>query len=149
MLKIKNTENFKRALEQIALFIDECNIHVNDEGIIINAFDSAQMLYIEYNLSPEGIEGELGSNIFGINIVEMNKVLSKISNSDTLFIDFNPYELYLVIEGNYNRKYTFPLKELDEKELNIDIKEYPITTKLSSSILKDIFVSSKLVADAI
>ncbi len=149
MLKIKDVDSFKKAFEQIAVFIDECNIHVNEDGLTISAFDNAQMLYVEYNLSPQGLSGELDSNVFGINIVEMNKIISKLSGSDTFSINLLPYELQLIIEGDYKRVYTFPLKELDEKELDIKTDDYPILVAEKAKILKDIFSSSKLVADSV
>jgi hypothetical protein len=35
MLKIKDVDSFKKAFEQIAVFIDECNIHVNEDGLTL------------------------------------------------------------------------------------------------------------------
>ena len=149
MLRVVNTEQFKKAIDQIALFIDECNIHINEDGFTVKAFDNAQMLYVEYNLDSKGLEGELESNVFGVNIVELNKILSKISSSDKLKFSFNQYELDLIVEGDYNRTYTFPLKELDEKELNVNSSDYPIIMKENATILRDIFSSTKLVADSV
>lgn len=149
MFRIKDLDSFKKAFEQIALFIDECNIHVNDNGLTINAFDSAQMLYLEYNLSAQGITGELDSSIFGINIVEFNKIVSKLSANDSLSLNIMPYDLQLIIDGEYKRSYTFPLKELDEKELQVNVLEYPVLIAEKSKILKDIFTSAKLVGDAV
>jgi|GEM_PF-4529428 len=149
MFKIKNTEQFKKSFEQIAIFIDECNIHINDDGLTIKAFDSAQMLYIEYNLSAEGLDGDLDSNVFGINISEMNKILGKLSQDDIISMDFTQYELQLIIEGEYKRVYTFPLKELEEKDLEINVNDYPVLIDEKATIQKDIFSSSKVVADSV
>jgi len=149
MLKIKDVDSFKRAFEQIAVFIDECNVHVNEDGLTIKAFDSAQMLYVEYTLIAQGISGELDSSVFGINIVEMNKVISKLASNDTLAFNQTPYELQLIVEGDYKRVYTFPLKEIDEKELEINTSEYPVTISEKAKILRDVFTSAKLVGDSI
>jgi hypothetical protein len=59
-----------------------------------------------------------------------------------------PYELQLII-GEIKEYNTFPLKELDEKELDIKTDDYPILVAEKAKILKDIFSSSKLVADSV
>ena len=50
MIQIKNNSAFVKSLDQIAVFTYECNIHFNDEGIKILAFDNAQIIYLEYFL---------------------------------------------------------------------------------------------------
>ena len=149
MFTIKNTETFKKAFEQISYFIDEANIHTNENGLTIKAFDNAQMLYLEYNLPKTEIFGDLESNVFGINIVEFNKILNKISNSEKLSFFLSMNQLALEVKGSYERTYFFPLKDIDEKELKTNEEDYEIEINIKGSVLKDVFTSSKTISDAI
>jgi len=149
MILIKNNEAFRKSLDQIATFVDECNVHFNDTGIKIIAFDNAQIIYLEYELSNEGIEGEIPSAIFGINVVEFNKIMSKINSQDQLYLDIKEQSLDVIIKGQYNRTFSFPQKIVDEKSLDIVINDYPVKLNLDGEILKDIFISSRVVSDSV
>ncbi len=149
MFKIKNNDAFKKSLEQISLFVDECNVHFNDEGIKITAFDNAQIIYLEYFLSAQGIEGELPSTVFGINVVEFNKILSKINSDEELFLDIKDKSLDVIINGKYSRTFSFSQKIVDDKILDLNSKDYPVIIKENPEILKDIFSCSKVVSESI
>jgi len=149
MFVVQDTENFKKAFEQMSYFIDDCNIHTNDEGLTIKAFDNTQMLFLEYSLPKKMILGDLDSGVFGINISEFNKILSKIGNNENLSFYLEENQLALKVKGIYERTYFFPLKDLDEKEFRINKKDYDVSISLNAGILKDIFYSAKTVADAI
>ncbi|PIU22245.1 MAG: hypothetical protein COT14_02135 [Candidatus Diapherotrites archaeon CG08_land_8_20_14_0_20_30_16] len=149
MIQIKNNSAFVKSLDQIAVFTDECNIHFNDEGIKILAFDNAQIIYLEYFLSKDGIGGEIPSAVFGINITEFNKILSKINSQDLLYLDIKDNCLDLIIKGQYSRSFSFPQKIVDEKKLDVYTDDYPINFQIEGDILKDIFISARVVSDAI
>lgn len=149
MIKIKNTENFKRAIDQISIFVDDCNIRLNDEGLTIRAFDVAQMLYLEYFLPSSGLSGELDSNIVGINISEFNKVIAKVQSTDTIYIDFEQNDFHLILEGEYKRRYSFSVKDIEDKEFSVDNQDYHVNISLKGAIIKDIFSSAKVVCDSL
>ena len=97
------------------MFVDECNVHFNDLGIKITALDNAQIVYLEYFLDKQGIEGELPSTIFGINVSEFNKILSKVNVNDKLFLDIKEQNLDLIIESEYKKIFSLPHKIVEEK----------------------------------
>lgn len=149
MILIKNNEAFRKSIDQISTFVDECNIHFNDEGIKIVAFDNAQIIYLEYLLPKESIDGEMPSAIFGINVSEFNKIISKVNSGDMLYLDVLESAMDIVIKGNYMRTFSFPQKIVDEKKLDVYLEEYPIKLHVDSDILKDVFNGARLVSDAI
>lgn len=149
MFRIKNIDAFKKSLDQISLFVDECNVHFNDLGIKITALDSAQIVYLEYFLDKQGIDGELPSTIFGINVSEFNKILSKVNANDKLFLDIKEQNLDLIIETEYKKIFSLPHKIVDEKNLDIDLEKYSITFTKKTELLKDIFGCAKLVSDSL
>jgi len=149
MILIKNNEAFRKSLDQIATFVDECNVHFSDSGIKIVAFDNAQIIYLEYELPKDAIEGELPSAIFGVNIVEFNKILSKINSQDKLYLEVEDNSLEIIIKGNYDRTFSFPQKIVDEKSLSIQLDDYPVRLDANADVIKDIFTCARVVSDAI
>jgi DNA polymerase III sliding clamp (beta) subunit (PCNA family) len=148
MIRIKNTDHFKKSIDLISNFIDECNIHINEDGLYVKAFDSANVLFIHYHISPEGLEGELSSEVLGVNLTELNKVVSKLSSTDKLKLEIDK-SVKIIIQGQYNRSYSFPIKDLDENELSINLDEYKTEVKINAGIIKDIFSSAKTIAEAV
>lgn len=149
MILIKNNEAFRKSIDQIATFVDECNMHFCDDGIKIIAFDNAQIIYLEYLLGKDAIDGEMPSAIFGINVSEFNKIISKVNSDDQLYLDILEQGLDIIIKGNYIRTFSFPQKIVDEKKLDVYLNEYPITLSVDASILKDVFSGARLVSDSI
>ena len=149
MLLIKNNVAFVKSMDQIATFVDECNVHFTEDGLKIIAFDNAQIIYLEYELSKDAIEGELPSAIFGINIVEFNKIISKINSQDKLYLEVEDNSLEIIIKGSYDRTFSFPQKIIDEKELSIQLGDYPVKLEANADILKDVFNCARVVSDSI
>lgn len=149
MILIKNNEAFKKSLDQIATFVDECNFHFNETGIKLIAFDNAKIIYLEYALSSDGIEGEIPSAIFGINIVEFNKILQKTNVQDKLYLDIKENSLEVILRGQYNRTFSFPQKIIDEKSLETHLEDYPVKVNIENDILKDIFNCARVVSDSL
>ncbi len=149
MLLIKNNVAFVKSMDQIATFVDECNVHFTEEGLKIVAFDNAQIIYLEYELSKDAIEGEMPSAIFGINIVEFNKIISKINSQDKLYLEVEDNSLEIIIRGSYDRTFSFPQKIIDEKELSIQLGDYPVKLETNAEIIKDVFTCARVVSDSI
>ncbi len=149
MLQVRELENFKRAIDQIAAFVDECNIHFNAKGIQITAFDNAQIVYLEYKLDVNAISGELEPCIFGINISELNKILGKVNQNENISLDLKEKSLDLIINGQYTRSFSFPQKIVDDKKLEINLEKYQVSCEIESEIIKDVFGSARLVSDSI
>lgn len=146
---IKDTESFKKAIDQLATLVEEGNLHISISGVSVVALDKTNIVFLKALFPGSVIENESEPIAVGLNFQELNKIIYKIGNDEKIALELHETELEIKAEGSYKRSYFVPIIDVKEPNLEFKLDKYPITLNEKSSILKDIFRSASTVATSV
>ncbi|MHA1526961.1 MAG: proliferating cell nuclear antigen (pcna) [Promethearchaeota archaeon] len=130
-LKLENSRILKGIIETLASIIDETEFIVSPNEFTISAMDPSRICLLKLGIKKENFDGYECSaeSKVGLNLDDLDKILKRSANDDSLEIDFNEKDNKVKIKmqrGDSTRTRTFSLALLD-----IDIEEIPMENLLA------------------
>jgi proliferating cell nuclear antigen len=129
----------KKIIEAIKELVNDVNIETSDHGISLQAMDASHVALVTLNLKVEAFN-EFNCNesqILGINISNLSKILKCADNDDRVTIEVEPKasKLKFIFEGKLDDKlseFNLNLINLDSEQLGIPDQEYSAVIHMKS-----------------
>jgi len=150
MLTLKKVEPWKKAVEAISCFINEGNFRFNDDGVSLKATDPSQVVLVNFLMQKTAFDKfELEPNFVGLDINELNKIISRALPNDRLLIKLSDNEMKLNLEGDISRSFALPLLDVSEEEIKMPSQEFDASVEINARILKEALKDASLFGSSV
>lgn len=139
MIEIKDAESFRKSISSISGFIKEGNIRFNDSGIHLRGVDQSQVVLVDFVMAREAFKKfEVEPALVGVDLAELNKILSRVLAGEHLSLDITESELKLVCRNEFEKKFSMPLIEVGAQEVNLPKLKFDASVEITARVLKEI-----------
>lgn len=150
MLALKKVDHWKKAVEAISSFINEGNFRFNDSGVSLKATDPSQVVLVNFLMGKDAFDKfDLEPNFVGLDIVELNKILSRALPNDSLNMKLSDSELNLNLEGDISRSFSLPLIDVSEAEIKMPSPDFDASIEINARILKEALKDASLFGSSV
>ncbi|MCT9095072.1 DNA polymerase sliding clamp [Haloarchaeobius sp. HME9146] len=148
---IVSAETLKTTLDSVSVLVDECKIHLNDDGLEIRAVDPANVGMVDLRLSASAFESyEADGGIIGVNLSRLEDIAGMADSGQLveLELDEETRKLHIQIEG---LEYTLALIDPDSirKEPDIPDLDLPASVKIEGKDINRAVKAADMVSDHI
>ncbi|WP_135821740.1 DNA polymerase sliding clamp [Halostella litorea] len=127
---IVSAETLGTALDSVSVLVDECKIHLDDDGIEIRAVDPANVGMVDLSLSADAFESyEADGGVIGVNLSRLEDIVG-MADSDQLVeleLDEETRKLHIQIDG---LEYTLALIDPDSIRQEPDIPDLDLASEI-------------------
>jgi proliferating cell nuclear antigen len=120
---IVSADTLRTTLDSVSVLVDECKIHLNEDGIEIRAVDPANVGMVDLSLSAEAFESyETDGGLIGVNLSRLEDIAG-MADSDQLVhleLDEETRKLHIQIDG---LEYTLALIDPDSIRQEPDLPD--------------------------
>ncbi|MDG5777472.1 DNA polymerase sliding clamp [Haloarculaceae archaeon H-GB2-1] len=120
---IVSADTLRTTLDSVSVLVDECKIHLNEDGIEIRAVDPANVGMVDLSLSAEAFESyETDGGLIGVNLSRLEDIAG-MAGSDQLVhleLDEETRKLHIQIDG---LEYTLALIDPDSIRQEPDLPD--------------------------
>jgi proliferating cell nuclear antigen len=148
---IVDAETLQEALDSVSVLVDECKIHLNEEGLAIRAVDPANVGMVDLELGAEAFESyEADGGLIGVNLSRLEDI-AKMANAGQLVqleLDEETRKLHIDTDG---LEYTLALIDPDSirKEPDLPDLDLPARVVLEGSNIDRAVKAADMVSDHI
>ncbi len=150
---METSEVWKNCIGAISNLIEEVDLEFKEDGVEMRAMDPSHVALVDFRLPKEVFEeyDVEESRKLGIDLEEMDKVMSRASKNDEFILKFDEEggRLKLRFEGDSTRRFSLPLLDLKEEELPQPDLDFTASVKVSAGAVSDGLKDSELVGDNI
>ncbi|WP_439028227.1 DNA polymerase sliding clamp [Haloarchaeobius sp. DT45] len=148
---IVSAETLKTTLDSVSVLVDECKIHLNDDGLEIRAVDPANVGMVDLRLSASAFESyEADGGIIGVNLSRLEDIAGMADSGQLveLELDEETRKLHIQIDG---LEYTLALIDPDSirKEPDIPDLDLPAAVKIEGKDINRAVKAADMVSDHI
>lgn len=148
---METSEVWKNCIGAISNLIEKADFEVNEDGVEMKAMDPSHVALADFRLSADAFEEYVveDSVELGIDLAEMDNIMSRAKKSDESIIEYNEENnrLKLEFKGTSTRRFTLPLLELEEEELPEPELDFTAEAKVSAGALKEGLKDADLIGD--
>ena len=138
MIELKNVGMWQKSIGAISTFISEGNFRFSDSGVSFRATDPSQVVMVDFSVSKDAFDKyELEPTFVGIDLVELNKIVSRTLPSDKMLMNLNDSEMQIRLEGDLCRAFRLPLIDVSEVDVKPPKTSFDATVEISACILKE------------
>ena len=148
---IVDAETLRTALDSVSVLVDECKIHLNEDGLAIRAVDPANVGMVDLELDASAFESyEADGGLIGVNLTRLFDI-AKMADSGQLIqleLDEETRKLHIQLEG---LEYTLALIDPDSirKEPDLPDLDLPAQIVLEGSDIDRAVKAADMVSDHI
>jgi len=148
---IVDAATFQEALDSVGVLVDECKIHLNDDGLAIRAVDPANVGMVDLSLSASAFESyEADGGLIGVNLTRLEDI-AKMADTGQLVqleLDEETRKLHIQLDG---LEYTLALIDPDSirKEPDLPDLDLAATVVLEGSDINRAVTAADMVSDHI
>ncbi len=148
---IVDAETLQEALDSVSVLVDECKIHLNEDGLAIRAVDPANVGMVDMELAAEAFESyEADGGLIGVNLTRLEDI-AKMANAGQLVqleLDEETRKLHIDTDG---LEYTLALIDPDSirKEPDLPDLDLPARVVLEGSNIDRAVKAADMVSDHI
>ncbi len=120
---IVSAETFQEVLGSVEALVEECKIHLDEDGISIRAVDPANVGMVDVHLAAEAFDMyEADGGLIGVNLVRLSDIAGMASSGDVieLELDESTGKLHIQLDG---LEYTLALIDPDSIRQEPDIPD--------------------------
>ncbi len=149
--RMLDSKIWKTCVGSMVNLIEEAAFKFTPDGIKMKAMDPSHIALVDLDL-PSGAFEEYSvkeSKVLGINLVEMDKVLSRAKVGDELGIELDEKQNRLMInfKGASARKLSLPLINIDERDLPDPKIPFSAEVDVVAGVIQDGLKDAELVTD--
>ena len=149
-IEIKSIVPLKKAIDSVASFISEGNFHFSDSGIFFKAIDPSQVVFVNFEFPRKLFEKySIEPTLVGVDLVELSKIMNRSTPEDKLIMNVTDSELLLNFEGELSRKFSLPLIDINEEEINIPETNFDFKVEINARILKETLKDASLFGSSV
>jgi len=148
---IVDAETLRTALDSVGVLVDECKIHLNEDGLAIRAVDPANVGMVDLELDERAFESyEADGGLIGVNLTRLEDI-AKMANSGQLVqleLDEETRKLHIQLDG---LEYTLALidPESIRKEPDLPDLDLPARIVLEGADIDRAVKAADMVSDHI
>ena len=146
----RNPRAWKSAVDTLASFLTEGVFHFTEKGawlqaldpsmVVFVSFEAPRSFFIDYTLNHPEVK-------VPISLTDYQKILSRLSASDSLTMSFSSTNLYIVMEGGGIRKeFVLPALDIRESSTTVTMPESLSSVTLPANFLKEALRNASIVA---
>ncbi len=127
---IVSAETLKTALDSVSVLVDECKIHLNEDGISIRAVDPANVGMVDLSLDATAFESyEADGGLIGVNLTRLEDIAGMADSGQLieLELDEETRKLHIQIDG---LEYTLALIDPDSIRQEPDIPDLDLPAEV-------------------
>ena len=138
MIELKKVDSLRKSISAISSFISEGNLRFNNEGLHIKAIDHSQIVLVDFMMESSAFDKfEVEPAFVGVDLSELNKIMSRALLNDRMHLSLTDSELRLELAGELDRHFNLPLIDVREDEINLPKHTYDATVDISAKLLKE------------
>ena len=150
MIELKKADSLRKSISAISSFISEGNLRFNGEGLHLRAIDHSQIVLVNFRMETDAFDKfEIEPSFVGVDLTELNKIISRGQLNDKLQISLSDSELKLQLTGDLERKFNLPLIDVREEEINLPKHTYEATVDISARLLKESLKDASLFGSSV
>jgi proliferating cell nuclear antigen len=148
---IVSADTLQSTLESVGVLVDECKIHLDDDGLAIRAVDPANVGMVDLSLDAAAFESyEADGGLIGVNLVRLQDIAG-MADSDQLVhleLDEETRKLHISIDG---LEYTLALIDPDSirEEPDLPDLDLPATVVIEGRDIDRAVTAADMVSDHI
>jgi proliferating cell nuclear antigen len=127
---IVDAETLQSALDSVSVLVDECKIHLEEDGISIRAVDPANVGMVDLVLDRDAFESyETDGGIIGVNLSRLEDIAKMVESGQLvdLELDEQTRKLHIHTDG---LEYTLALIDPDSIRQEPDIPDLDLPAKI-------------------
>ncbi|MFB6354370.1 MAG: DNA polymerase sliding clamp [Halobacteriales archaeon] len=127
---IVDAETLQEALDSVSVLVDECKIHLNEDGLAIRAVDPANVGMVDLELAAEAFESyQADGGLIGVNLSRLEDI-AKMANAGQLVqleLDEETRKLHINTDG---LEYTLALIDPDSIRQEPDLPDLDLPARI-------------------
>ncbi|MFB6197312.1 MAG: DNA polymerase sliding clamp [Halobacteriaceae archaeon] len=127
---IVSADTLRAALDSVSVLVDECKIHLDDEGISIRAVDPANVGMVDLDLSADAFESyDADGGIIGVNLTRLEDIAGMADAGQLIHLELDEEtrKLHIQIDG---LEYTLALIDPDSIRQEPDIPDLDLPAEI-------------------
>jgi len=145
LIELKNVDFLRASIEAISSFIPEGNFRFNEKGVHFRAIDPSQVLLVDYFIESSVFDSyEVEPVFLGLNLGELNKIVSRALPNDTVAISISESEFRVTLKGELERSFRLPLIDVSDDELKLPELKYDAQVEINARLLKEALKDASL-----
>jgi proliferating cell nuclear antigen len=149
--KMKDAKTWKTCISAMVNIIGEAAFKFTSSGIKVKAMDSSHVALVDFELPASAFpEYKVkDSKTLGINLVEMNKIMSRAKGDEELVLKFEEEKnrLVLGLKGTSTRQFSLPLIDIEESALPEPSLQFPAMAEVEAGVIQDGLKDAEIVGD--
>lgn len=138
MIELKDVESYRKCVSALSGFISEGNFRFNDSGIHFRGIDPSQVVLVDFHMPASSFKSfEVEPSVVGVDLSELNKIVSRVPPSDSLMIDLTDFELKLLAHGEFEKQFDLPLIDVAGEEPAMPKVKFDATVEITGRVLKE------------
>jgi len=148
---IVSADTLQSTLDSVGVLVDECKIHLGEDGLEIRAVDPANVGMVDLRLAADAFESyETDGGVIGVNLVKLADI-ANMADSDQLIdleLDEETRKLHIAIDG---LEYTLALidPESIREEPDLPDLDLPATIVIEGADIDRAVTAADMVSDHI
>ena len=153
LVKLEKPVLLSKAVDLISELVTEVRLKVNEFGLGITAMDPANVSMIGFKFPRSAFsQFEVGSEILGINLDNLKKILKRCSAGSSLILEKKENFLSIQILDKIKREFTLSLIEVESEDIDFNEKisrmEFSSRVEINSVDLINSIEDCAVVSDA-
>ena len=149
VLKLDNPKLMSDAVSVISEVVSEVRIKLLEDGMSIIAIDPANVAMVIFKLPKESfLEYEVESNVWGINLIDLKKILRRAGTSASIIFEEENGKLKISIFDKVKRIFNLALIEVTSEDKEIPELNFGTRVEMNSSDFAQAVEDSSVVADS-
>lgn len=127
---IVSAEILQEALDSVSVLVDECKIHLDEDGLRIRAVDPANVGMVDLELAADAFEAyEADGGLIGVNLTRLDDIAGMADTGQLvdLELDEETRKLHIQIDG---LEYTLALIDPDSIRKEPDIPDLDLPARI-------------------
>ncbi len=150
VIELRDVESFKKSIAAISSFIVEGNLRFNDFGVHLRGVDPSQVVLVDFSMPKEVFKKfEVEPMLVGVDLVEFNKILSRVQPGETLLLDLGEAELKLTVVGEFEKNFSLPLIESSSEDVTVPKIKFDSSVEISARVLKEVLKDASVFASLV
>ncbi|WP_327050459.1 DNA polymerase sliding clamp [Halomicrococcus gelatinilyticus] len=148
---IVSADTLRTTIDSVSVLVDECKIHLEEDGLSIKAVDPANVGMVDLELAAEAFESyEADGGVIGVNLDRLDSIAG-MANADQLVemeLDEETRKLHIQIDG---LEYTLALIDPDSirQEPDIPDLDLPANVVIEGADIDRAVTAADMVSDHI
>lgn len=149
--RMSDTKVWKTCIGSMVNIIEEAAFKFTPQGIRMKAMDPSHIALVDFELPSNAFEeyNVKAPAVLGINLLEMDKILSRSKADDelTMEMDEKQSRLMITFRGKSTRKLSLPLMNIDEREFPEPKIPFQAEADVNAGVIQDGLKDAELVTD--